>query len=174
MKRVILLRHGKSSWRDPELEDHDRPLNKRGRGSSIVIGGWLSCRGYQPDVVLCSSAIRTRETAKRVRRAMPELPEPVIEPRLYLADPDGMVSCLRQLPEDAETVLLVGHQPGLSGFARKLANQDVRPRCAQAFAHFPTAAAAVLELDISKWNELAYGLGRFVDFAKPRELDPSL
>jgi len=170
MKTLILLRHGKSSWADPELEDHDRPLAKRGRRAAPVIGEWLARRGHRPDTVLTSSSRRTLETLERVRTELPGLPEAIVDARLYHASPDAMLARLAELPSRAGAVLLVGHQPGLSAFARKLANGRVRPRCAGAFEHFPTAAAAVLELDIDDWSRIGWHGARFVDFARPREL----
>lgn len=170
MKKVILLRHAKSSWDDPELPDHDRPLNERGRKAGKVIGTWLKERKHRPDAVLCSSAERARQTLKRLGKTLGPLPEPSVERGLYHAAPARLRDRLRKLDEACGTVLLIGHQPGLGSLSRKLSNGDVRPRCSRAFEHFPTAAAAVLEFDIDRWDELAYGGGRFVDFAVPREL----
>ncbi len=170
MKKVILLRHGKSSWDDPALDDHDRPLNPRGRAAAPVIGEWLAHRKHVPDLVLCSSSKRTRQTVKGMKSAMPTLPEPVIERQLYHASPCDMRERLTKLPKDVDTVLLVGHQPGLGSLVRKLSNGSESRRCKRAFEHFPTAAAAVLELDVEDWSELEYEKASFVDFAKPREL----
>ncbi|MEO0763161.1 MAG: histidine phosphatase family protein, partial [Pseudomonadota bacterium] len=72
MKTVILLRHAKSSWSDPELEDHERPLNKRGKAAAPLMGDWLERSGYRPDLVLCSPAKRTRQTLRRIAAAMPD------------------------------------------------------------------------------------------------------
>ncbi|MEL6773907.1 MAG: histidine phosphatase family protein [Pseudomonadota bacterium] len=170
MKTVILLRHAKSSWADPELDDHDRPLNKRGKASAPLIADWMKRSGYRPDRVLCSSAKRTRQTLKRMRDAMPDLPQAILEPRLYHADPGVMFGLLSEQPDQSDTVLVLGHQPGLSAFARKLVNGHVRPRCVRAFQHFPTAAAAVLTLPVARWEDLAPNSAAFIDFAVPREL----
>lgn len=170
MRTVILLRHAKSSWSDPELDDHERPLNGRGKASAPLIADWLGRTGHLPDRIVCSSSRRTRQTLKRMRRVLPELPEPVIEPRLYHAEPTLMFDILSRQPHDAATVLMIGHQPGLSAFARHLVNGKVRPGCSRAFEHFPTAAAAVLRLPIARWIELAPRSADFVDFAVPREL----
>ncbi|MEM0944224.1 MAG: histidine phosphatase family protein, partial [Pseudomonadota bacterium] len=134
----------------------------------------LAHRKHLPDMVLCSSAKRTRQTVKRMQEAMPSLPEPKVEGELYHAAPERMRQRLAALPKDCETVMLVGHQPGLSAFARKLSDGKVRRRCARAFEHFPTAAAAVLEVDIEDWSELDYHEADFVDFAMPRELQDTL
>lgn len=170
MKKLILLRHAKSSWDSPSLDDHDRPLNGRGREAAPVIGSWLAYRKHIPDTVLSSSAVRTLETVQCLRETMPKLPEPVIERGLYHAAPCDMRDRLNALPRSARTVMLVGHQPGLSGLARKLADGQENRRCRRAYEHFPTAAAAVLELDIDDWADLTFASARFIDFAKPREL----
>ncbi|MEL6265668.1 MAG: histidine phosphatase family protein [Pseudomonadota bacterium] len=170
MKTVILLRHAKSSWSDPELEDHERPLNKRGKAAAPLMGDWLERSGYRPDLVLCSPAKRTRQTLRRIAAAMPDMPAAVIEPRLYHADPGEMFGILAEQPDSATSVLVVGHQPGLSAFARKLVNGHVRPHCTRAFQHFPTAAAAVLTLNVARWRELTPHTAEFIDFAVPREL----
>lgn len=170
MKKLILLRHAKSSWKDPELDDHERPLNGRGRRAAPAIGGWLAGHGHRPDRVLCSSARRARETCEGVAGALPGLPEPEIDRRLYHATPDALRERLREIAEPSPTAMLIGHQPGIGALTRKLAGGKVRPGCRRAFEHFPTAAAAVLEFDIEAWRDLCYGMGRFVDFAVPREV----
>ena len=170
MKKLILLRHAKSSWEDPSLEDHARPLNKRGRHASPVIARWLSARGHMPEAVLCSSAVRTRETWERMAEEVPALPRPQVVEGLYHAAPAELLSIAARIPEDAGTAMLIGHQPGLGGFARLLSKGAPRPRCAQAFSHFPTAAAAILALEIPRWADITFGTGEFTDFAKPREL----
>jgi len=94
----------------------------------------------------------------------------VIECQLYHASPATMRDRLSRLPNECDTVLLIGHQPGLGALTRKMADGREKRRYRRAYEHFPTAAAAVLELDIEGWSGLAYASARFVDFAKPREL----
>ena len=170
MKKVILLRHAKSSWEDPQLDDHDRPLNGRGKAAAPVIAEWLTERSHKPDLVLCSSSTRTKQTVSGMRRVMSDLPEPEVERELYHASPAALRERLSNLPEDCDTVLLVGHQPGLGALTRKLANGAETRRCKRAYEHFPTGAAAVLEVDVDDWSEVEFSSARFVDFAKPREL----
>jgi phosphohistidine phosphatase len=148
MKKVILLRHAKSRWDDPATDDHDRPLNKRGKAAAPIIGRWLADRGYLPDTVLCSSSARTTETVRRMRKTMPG----------------------GQTAAELHDVMLVGHNPGLGSLVRKMADGREDRRCRRAFEHFPTGAAAVLELDLDRWSEIGFGEARFVDFASPREL----
>ena len=170
MKKVILLRHAKSSSDDPAIADHDRPLNKRGKAAAPLIGQWLAERRHLPDTVLCSPSARTRETVRRMRDTLPRLPEPVVERDLYHASPGTMRDRLARLPRDCGTVMLVGHNPGLGSLVRKMSDGREKRRCRRAFEHFPTGAAAVLELDLESWSELDFAKGRFVDFAVPREL----
>lgn len=170
MKKLILLRHAKSSWNDPTLDDHDRPLNARGKASAPVIAEWLDHRAHLPDVVLSSSSKRTRQTVKRMQKAVPKLPDPIIDPALYHASPSAMCERLAQLPSTAQSVMLVGHQPGLGSLVRKLSDGLETRRCKRAFEHFPTAAAAILEVDIDDWADLDFARARFIDFASPREL----
>lgn len=169
MKRLILLRHAKSSWGDPDLPDHDRPLTKRGRGAVPVIAAWLGGRGYLPDLALCSPACRARDTYALLAAALPGLPEARLESGLYHAPPRTLLRRLQQVG-DARAVMIVGHQPGLGSFARKLAGAPVPARCARAFEHFPTAAAAVLDFDLDDWRGVDWQAARFIDFARPREL----
>lgn len=170
MKKVILVRHGKSSWDNPDLDDHDRPLNPRGRAAAPVIAGWLDRRRHRPDIVLCSSAQRTRETASRMASVIEDMPTPLIDEGLYHASPKAILERLRGLDSDLGTVMVIGHNPGLSALSRKLSGPNVRRRCARAFEHFPTAAAAVFTADIDRWKDLSYGETDFIDFARPKEL----
>ena len=170
MKTLILLRHAKSSWKDPDVDDHDRPLNKRGRKSAPVIARWLADRGYRPETALCSSAERARETYLLARAETPDLPEPGIERGLYHAEPASLRARLAKLDDAASTAMLVGHEPALGVLAYQLCNGEAEPHAGRAFDHFPTAAAAVLRFDVAGWSALAGSTGRLVDFAVAREL----
>lgn len=170
MKKIILLRHAKSSWSNSSLDDHDRPLNKRGKAAAPLIGAWLNRRHHCPDLVLCSSSKRTRDTVEKMREALPTLPEPVVDRTLYHASPEVMWTRLAGLPRNIESVMLVGHQPGLGSLACRLSDGRERHGCRRAFDHFPTGAAAVLEVNISSWDDLADQAARFVDFGIPREI----
>ncbi len=170
MRRLILFRHAKSSWDEPSLDDHDRPLAPRGLAAAPRMGAWLAERGYAPDAVLTSTSARTLETWELARAALPGAPDPVVTSRLYHADPATMLAVLRRAPAEARTVAIVGHQPGISGFARKLSGGRVAPSCARAFKRFPTAAVAVLDFETPDWGALDWGAGRFHTFATPKEL----
>lgn len=170
MKTVILMRHAKSSWRDRALDDLDRPLKKRGREAAPRMARWLDEQGLRPDRVLCSPARRTRETIELMRAADPSVPEPEIVPGLYEAAPAALLGELRRLPEDCDSVLMVGHQPGLGELLRLLTGGVASARLNRAFEKFPTAAVAVLEAEIAAWSGLGPEAARLVAFAAPREL----
>ena len=118
MRRLILMRHAKSSWADPGQRDLDRPLNKRGRRAAALIGGWLKKKGYRPDQALVSSARRTQETwAGVVAEAGPA--ETRYLPELYHAGPESMLEIVQRAP-DVGCLLVLGHQPGIGAFAARL------------------------------------------------------
>ena len=166
MKKLILLRHAKSSWKHPGLSDHERPLNKRGRAAAPVMACWLRDQGHLPDAVFCSSSVRTQETVARMQEAVPELPEAMTTRELYHADQAEILDLVRRLPgPDVTTGMVVGHEPGIGMLARRLAGS-----LAGEIQAFPTAAAAVFLLDIEKWGDAAPERATLTDFAKPRDL----
>lgn len=169
MKRVILLRHAKSAWSDPDLDDHDRPLNQRGRLAAPLMGAWLAERGFVPEAVLCSSSVRTIETWARARGAFPDAPEATVDAGLYHADPGRMLTAIHAAPPEASTLLLIGHQPGIGSLTRRLAAPDTPATCARAYQKFPTGACAVIDFDTDSWTGVAWGTGRFHSFGVPRE-----
>lgn len=173
MNTLILMRHAKSSWKRRTLDDHDRPLNKRGREAAPLMARWLAAQGRAPDRILCSPARRARETLELMARAMPGLPEPEILPALYEAAPAALLEALQRLPGDCAGALLIGHQPGLGELLRLLAGGVRSPELRRAFEKFPTAAVAVLEADIAAWGGLAPGAATLAAFAAPRALAAS-
>ncbi|RMC35407.1 SixA phosphatase family protein [Paracoccus alkanivorans] len=161
-RRLILTRHAKSAWDDPTLADHDRPLNDRGRRSALALGDWLASRGYEPEEVLCSSALRTRETWEVVEKATLEVrPLVRMEPGLYHASPEKMMTILRTASH--QTVMMLGHNPGISEFAAMLpARAPLEPE----FRRYPTAATLVVDFQIDSWSEVAPGQGSVMDFVR--------
>ena len=117
MRRVILLRHAKSSWDDPSLTDRERPLARRGRKDAPRMGKFLRKAGFVPDTVLCSSARRARDTWSLVADKLGKAPKPAIEEGLFMVAPRRLLARLRRLDDASETVLVVGHNPGLEGLA---------------------------------------------------------
>lgn len=160
-RTLILMRHAKSSWDDPATDDHDRPLNGRGRRSAVALGDWLRDTGWLPDQVLCSTATRTRETYAGLN--IPLAAE--FHSALYHAS----AATMRQLLAAAtgRTVLMIGHNPGIGDFARRLlAAPPDHPR----FADYPTGATLVARFDIASWDRLDWQSGRAADFTVPRDL----
>lgn len=166
MRRLILMRHAKSSWADPGQRDLDRPLNKRGRRSAALIGGWLKDKGYLPEMALVSSARRTQETWAGVVAATGAAPTTYL-PELYHAAPEAMLSMLRGAA-GAGTLLMLGHQPGTGAFAARLLAD---PPSDEGFGKYPTAATTVIAFDVDDWQAVGWGAGRLVDFVVPRELE---
>ena len=151
MKRLYLLRHAKSSWDDASLDDHDRPLSGRGRRAADAIGRHLREHDIVPDLVLCSSAARTRETLARIGL------DGTIERELYGASAYALLARVRALPPAAGSVLLIGHNPGIHDLAFALTGQPDEK--------YPTGALATIELD-----DWAARSGRLIAFVRPREL----
>jgi len=165
MKRLILTRHAKSSWDDPAIPDHDRPLNERGKAAAQDLGQWLSSRGYIPDLVLCSDSLRTRETWSGIAPALPGASMLEVKPALYHAGADVMLAVLRHAR--AETVMMIGHNPGIAEFAERLV---AHPPLHAEFARYPTGATLVADFAIGDWSHAAFGQGSAIDFAVPREI----
>ena len=123
MLTLSLLRHAKSSWKDPTIPDHDRPLNARGKTEAPLMGKAVAKHGLAPDLVLCSTARRTRDTLELVLPELKKEPKIVYEDGLYHGTPQEMLDLLRQVPPSASQVLLVGHNPELQSFALDLIGQ---------------------------------------------------
>ena len=166
MRRLILMRHAKSSWADPGQRDLDRPLKKRGRKAAELIGGWLRQHRYRPDAALVSSARRAQETWAGVVAAAGAAPT-AYRPELYHASAETMLGVLRE-PHEAACLLMLGHQPGIGTFAARLLAEA--PEDAD-FAKYPTAAVAVIDFEGDAWEAVDWGTGRLVDFVVPRSLE---
>lgn len=162
IRRLILTRHAKSAWDDPALDDHDRPLNDRGRRSARLLGDWLASRGYDPEEVLCSTARRTEETWERIASAVFET-RPVLrmEPALYQADPGRMLEVLRSATMN--TVMMIGHNPSIAHFAAML---PARAPLDPDFRRYPTAATLVVDFSADSWAEVQPGQGDVRDFVR--------
>ncbi|MFN4061358.1 MAG: SixA phosphatase family protein [Paracoccus hibiscisoli] len=161
-RRLILTRHAKSAWDDPTLDDHDRPLNDRGRRSARALGDWLASRGYEPEEVLCSSAARTQETWAVIAGAPLEVrPLMRIEPSLYQAGAERMMAVLKSAT--MPTVMMLGHNPGISEFAAML---PARAPTDPDFRRYPTGATLVVDFQVDSWDQIAPGQGSVMDFVR--------
>lgn len=163
--RLILTRHAKSDWSNPMLDDRERPLNKRGRHAASAIGRWLAGAGYRPDLALVSTALRTRQTWKRIAPALTPLPAVQTLDSLYHAEPAALLEVLRDAA--SAPLMIIAHNPGIAFFARALLDA---PPADALFERFPTAATAVIDFAVADWAEASWGSGRLQDFVVPRQL----
>ncbi len=175
MRQLLLLRHAKSSWDDPRLPDHARPINARGRRNAVAMGEAMRELGLAPDVVLVSSARRTLQTLEAIQ---PIEGSPLTEPMdaLYLAPWQGLLDVLRGMRETARSVLLIGHNPGLHDLAMALvgpAGMAGGGAMAQRLAQsYPTGTLTELAVALP-WRLLEPGGGRLIRFVTPAELPAS-
>ena len=160
---LVLIRHAKSDWGDSGLRDHARPLAARGRHDAPRMGAWLAAGGYVPQLVLCSDAVRTRETLALMQPEWAEAPEIRHAATLYAAPPRQLLAALQGVRP--RRVALVAHNPGIGRLAADLAAEaPAHPR----FHDYPTCAVTVLQFDARDWA--ASDKGRVAAFAIPADL----
>jgi phosphohistidine phosphatase len=170
MRRLILLRHAKSSWADPDQHDAARPLNDRGRRVAVLIGAYLADEGLVPDLALLSTARRVIETWDLAERGMDQRTARASAP-IYMAPPEDLLTILRGAPDDAATVLMLGHEPSIAEFAHRLTGPEIAEGAARAFERFPTGALAELQWDdLPSWSAVGFGAARLARFVPPKVL----
>lgn len=166
-KRLFVLRHVKSSWDDPRLDDHERPLAPRGQRALEGLSSHMKTSGIAPDLVLCSSSRRTRETLAGIAVGG----EHLIETALYSASCDEVLSRLRELPDEVSTAMLIGHNPAAQVLVLRLTNHDGAgledPQRDAVKRKFPTGALATMSFQCA-WNDLAPGRARLEEFITPK------
>ena len=170
MKTLWLLRHAKASAGGDGLADRDRPLNARGRDAAARIGRHLAEREVHPDLVLCSPALRTRETIELVANGLGAELEIDYEDELYLASERDLRHRVEQVPESVASVLLVGHNPGIAELAQELAARGHPDALAEMRGKFPTGALAELRIHSQRWSHFARGGCELVAFVTPKQL----
>lgn len=171
MRRLMLLRHAKSDWAKPGLDDHDRPLNARGREAAPRMGAYMARHGLLPDLIVASTARRVVETLDHLLPAFDRPPKIISEPRVYDAGEDTLLGILKETPRAAHNLLLVGHNPGMAELASLLiasGDADARQRLIE---KFPTAALAVIDFALDDWGKLHPHGGRLDRFVVPRALE---
>ena len=174
MKRLLLLRHAKAERDVPGIDDETRALAPRGRQDAARIGQFLREETYVADLVLCSTALRTRQTLELL---LPELGvRPAVQylAELYLARRDTMLSIIRQARESAGSLMIVGHNPGLADCAHALAREPddrkMRKRFLAMAERFSTGSLAVLDFEIAQWHGVEAGSGELELFVRPKDL----
>ena len=162
MKMLLVLRHAKSSWDDPTLDDHERPLNDRGRRDGPRMGELVREYGLMPDIVISSDAVRAQLTAEAVAEAARYAGEILLDPRLYIASPADILSLLQTARENARTIMIVGHNPGLEELVEQLTGER---------QDLPTATLAQIVLPIDHWRDLTLSTrGTLLGHWRPEEL----
>ena len=170
MKRLTVLRHAKSSWKDRELDDFDRPLNGRGRRAAQRMGQEISERGMHFDFVLASPAARIRETIDGISEHH-RLNAPMhFEPRIYMARVAELIELISTVPDEKSSVLLVGHNTSAERLVAKLSADDETGLRRRVEEKFPTAALAAIELPIKSWKDVQPECGRLVALIYPSDL----
>ncbi|MGK6354173.1 SixA phosphatase family protein [Sphingomonas sp. DT-207] len=173
MKTLTLLRHAKSGWDDPVARDFDRPLNGKGQRAAAMMGRHMKSLGLVFDLVVASPAARVIETLAHVGEGYGSDLAPAWDKRIYLASVPTLLDVVHELPEAADRVLLVGHNPGLEELVLLLV-PDNGPLREEVEVKFPTASLAEIRLAGSSWADAAAGAAELVRFVRPRDLDPSL
>ncbi|MFD9796544.1 SixA phosphatase family protein [Streptomyces sp. NPDC059070] len=166
LRRLVVLRHAKSAWPDG-VSDHARPLGPRGLRDAPAAGRWLSAADCLPDLVLCSTARRARETWELAAAELGSPPPVRHEARLYGAGGPELLDAVREVPADIGTLLLVGHNPGVQDLTLLLTGEALGDTLERAGTKFPTSAIAVLTRRGS-WSDVAPGTALLTDFAVPR------
>jgi phosphohistidine phosphatase len=163
MKTLLILRHAKSSWKNDELSDHDRPLNPRGQRDALKVGKRLRNEGLIPDEIISSNAKRARQTAEAVAEESGYGGEVQLSGELYGGGPEAYLDAIRNLPGEVDCALVVGHNPDLEELVEILTGESVQ---------MPTAALAQVRLDIQGWQDLnEEEQGKLINLWTPRE-DP--
>jgi phosphohistidine phosphatase len=168
MKTLHLLRHAKSSWKDPGLDDHDRPLSKRGRETAKTIAAYLRRAKIAPDLVICSTAVRARQTLDPIAKAI-KRPKVILEREIYEVAQEKIWKHLWRLPERADCVLLIGHNPGLHDLALALADADSAKLVPPRGGKFPTGAIASFRFD-GAWKAMQPHSAVLLSFTRPKAM----
>lgn len=162
MKRITLLRHAKSSWAQPGLADHDRPLNQRGQRDTPVMGRRLAARGIRPSLIVTSPAKRARQTARLLAR---EIGYPIeflqSEKSLYLADPATILDVIALQDDAFSDIVVCAHNPGITNLANQL--------CDQSIDNIPTCGMVTIEAQTDSWSEVATSRRALITFDYPKK-----
>lgn len=166
MKTLLILRHAKSSWKFPDLPDHDRPLNRRGKRDAPRMGKLLKEKDLLPDLVISSTAARAKDTASAVIKHSGYKGKKIEFESLYAAEPTAYLTVIRKLGDNYQRVLIVGHNPGIEELIEQLTGE---------IHIIPTCTLAQIEFDAEKWSAVLRGVtnrGRLVEVLRPNESNP--
>jgi phosphohistidine phosphatase len=169
MKTLHILRHAKSSWNNPGLDDHDRPLNKRGRRTAETIAAYFRQAKIAPDLVICSTAVRAQQTLEPIAKAR-KPPKVIIQRGIYEGMQQTMWDQLRHLPKSAKCVLLIGHNPSLHDLALTLVDADSAKLLPPQGGKFPTGAMASLRIR-GGWKALQPHEAVLFSYKTPKQIE---
>ena len=161
MKTLYVLRHAKSSWDHPHLADFDRPLNGRGKKSAPAMGAFMREKDLVPGVIVASPAKRAKTTAQMAAEAGSFEAEIIFDERIYGAGANSLIYIVAEIGDEFGSAMIVGHNPGFEMLVHALTGEGTR---------MPTAALAVIDLDIDSWAEAERGSGRLRGSYIPREI----
>ena len=171
MLTLYLLRHAKSSWDHPSLADFDRPLAARGREAAPRMGRLMRDEGHTPEIVLCSPALRARQTKDLVLDVLDYDPEVRLIDGLYnFGDGSGLLHIIQQVGNECSSLMLIGHNPSMENLALKLAGSGKSAHLKDMARKYPTAALAVIEFEADDWGDVKAGKGKLVSFTRPKAL----
>jgi phosphohistidine phosphatase len=175
MKRLILIRHAKSSWDDPVERDFDRPLNAKGKRAAETMGRHMRNLDIDFEKVVASPAMRVVETIESLAIGLDRVIEPEWDRRAYLASNMTLLDIVHEQPDTTDSLLLAGHNSGLEDLVLLLV-PDTRKDEARAAVEekFPTCSLAVMTFDTDRWEQIAPGSGTLDQFVRPRDLDKKL
>jgi phosphohistidine phosphatase len=162
MKRIVLVRHAKSSWKNSDISDHDRPLNKRGERDAPFMASIFRKKKLDIDVIYSSTALRANSTAMEFAAALDfKKSKVIVERKLYLAETSDLLDFVRAIENNFNSIMIFGHNPGITSFACQLADTDID--------NIPTCGIAVVEFEVNSWNEIYYRTGSLLFFEYPKK-----
>ena len=170
MKSLYLLRHAKSSWSNPSVDDFDRSLNTRGRRACGLVEAYMTRQGIVPDLVLCSAARRARETVEGIAGALDASAPVVFDEALYMATAERLLARVHSVGDDVGAMMMVGHNPSLEDFAGVLVGGSDRAAGCRMKKKYPTAALAIFTLEAARWRDVGRHGSPLDAFIRPCDL----
>ena len=170
MLTLSIVRHAKSSWGDPSLRDIERPLNARGKAQARILGDYLTENNIDPDLIICSSATRARQTLKHLQKNWHSDAELIVENRLYLASVNTILMLLDELGGKTSHIMIIGHNPGLHMLADRLASTGADDDIALLQEKYPTGTLGVISSPTDKWKKIGKTPGKLIYLATPKQL----
>jgi len=162
MKKVFLMRHAKSSWKDANVPDHDRPVKKKGEKDVKAMAKMLKHKKHLPDLILCSSAERAKQTAVLFKKASSYEGKIEYNDKLYMAEVPDLIAALKESPRKAKSVMVIGHNPGLEALLQTLTGK---------VETLPTSSIAYISLPIEEWSEINSEVeGKLKKLWRPKDL----